>query len=73
MSDENLNELLARRAPKKRSKLTTTLMVLLILLVGILIGLALGKGSPEAAIGGPAASAAGSHVTLAADSSNIGE
>lgn len=72
MSDENLNELLARRAPKKRSKFTTTLIVLLILLIGILIGLALGKGSPEAAIWGPAASAATGHVTFAADGGTMG-
>ncbi|MDA3022116.1 MAG: hypothetical protein O2943_05550 [Actinomycetota bacterium] len=67
MSDENLNELLARRAPKKRSKFTTTLIVLLILLIGVFIGLALGKGSPEAAPRGPVTSTATGHVTLAAD------
>lgn len=45
MSDENLNELLAKRAPKKRSKFTTALIGILILLVGVFIGIPLGKGA----------------------------
>ncbi len=45
MSDENLNELLAKRAPKKRSKLTTALAAFLILLIGIFIGATIVKGA----------------------------
>lgn len=45
MSDENLNELLVKRAPKPRSKLTTALAAILVLLVGVFIGAAIGKGA----------------------------
>jgi len=45
MSDDNLTQLLAKRAPKPRSKSTTVLICLLILLVGVLLGGAIGKGA----------------------------
>ena len=45
MSDEHLEALLAKRAPKPRSKLTTVLAAILILLIGIFIGAMLGRGA----------------------------
>ena len=48
MSDENLTQLLAKRAPKPRSKSTTALIWLLILLIGVLLGGAIGKGAASA-------------------------
>ena len=48
MSDENLTDLLAKRAPKPRAKSTTALLWLLILCIGILLGGALGKAAASA-------------------------
>ena len=45
MADENLTQLLAKRAPKPRAKSTTALIWILILCIGILLGGAIGKGA----------------------------
>ena len=48
MSDENLTQLLAKRAPKPRAKSTTALIWILILCIGILLGGAIGRGAATA-------------------------
>ncbi len=56
MGDENLKDLLAKRAPKRRSKLTTTLAAILILLIGIFLGAMMARGTTAGTPGAPAIS-----------------
>lgn len=50
----DLAQMLAQRAPKGRSKVTTTLVVVLVLLVGVFLGVPIGRATSSSA-GGPGA------------------
>lgn len=45
--DDDLKDMLAVRAPKRRAKSTTVLLVLLILVLGMIIGVPLGRMSAQ--------------------------
>lgn len=47
VADDDLTEMLAQRAPRKRAKSTTVLLVLLILVLGMILGVPLGRMSAQ--------------------------
>ena len=44
---DDLTEMLAQRAPRKRAKSTTVLLVLLVLVLGMILGVPLGRMSAQ--------------------------
>ncbi len=48
--DDDLATLLGKRAPRKRSKLTTTLGAVLLVLLGVLLGVQIGRASAGPAV-----------------------
>ncbi|MBM3669809.1 MAG: hypothetical protein FJW97_07320 [Actinobacteria bacterium] len=47
MPDDDLQQMLAQRAPRSRAKSTTVLIALIILVVGMIIGVGLGRASVQ--------------------------
>ena len=47
MPDDDLQQMLAQRAPRARAKSTTILIALIILVIGMIIGVGLGRASVQ--------------------------
>ena len=58
-SADDVSVLLAQRAPRRRSRLTTALVVLLIFLFGVLVGVGIGRAAANLPSGGPASAGVG--------------